>query len=87
MAEEYNPRLQATILAVVDNQIRARNPPETKQTLDRLMREGHSRPDARKLIGQAVVVEVFCAMKYKEEFNLARYLRNLSNLPTEPSER
>jgi len=34
---DTNPHLKAAILQVVDNQILANDPPETKQTLDRLI--------------------------------------------------
>jgi len=37
-----NPRLRAAFLEVVDNHLRDNNPPETKETLERLMAEGYS---------------------------------------------
>ena len=37
-----NPHLKAAILEVVDNQIRDNDPPETKKTFNRLMKEGNS---------------------------------------------
>jgi len=39
------------VLEVVENQIRELNPPATKETLDRLIREGHEDDEARSLIG------------------------------------
>ena len=39
----YNPVLQALIYEVVDNQLRDGTPPETRQTLERLIAEGHTR--------------------------------------------
>ena len=35
-----NPRLKALIIEVVDNQLRANDPPETRSTLERLIEEG-----------------------------------------------
>jgi len=35
--QAYNPQLKATILEVVSNQLRANDPPETRETLDRLV--------------------------------------------------
>ena len=84
--ENYNPRLKATILEVVENQLRDGDPPETRETLDRLMREGHSEADARLLLGQAVTVEVYCIWKEKKPFNRERFVRNLRNLPAQPQE-
>ena len=40
-----NPRLKASFLEVVENQLKANDPPETKQTLDRLVAQGISRDD------------------------------------------
>jgi hypothetical protein len=84
--EKYNPYLQAAIFEVVDNQMTAGEPPETKETFDRLLGEGYSEEDARKLIGQAICVEIYCIGKHKETFNRDRYLRNLRELPKEPVE-
>jgi hypothetical protein len=84
--KEYNPYLQAAIFEVVDNQIAAGDPPETKETFKRLLGEGFSKEDTKKLIGQAVCVEIYCIGKNREEFKRERYIRNLRNLPKEPEE-
>ena len=84
--KKYNPYLQAAIFEVVDNQMAAGEPPETKETFERLLGEGFSKEDAKKLIGQAVCVEIYCIGKNKEEFKIDRYRRNLQNLPREPEE-
>ena len=84
--EKYNPYLQAAIFEVVDNQMAAGDPPETKETFERLLGEGFSEEDAKKLIGQAVCTEIYRIGKYKEVFNRQRYLKNLRNLPRKPEE-
>jgi hypothetical protein len=84
--EEASPYLKAAFMEVVDNQIASNDPPETRETLKRLMSEGISEEDARIHIGQAVCIEVWHIMKNKGEFNLERYVRNLKNLPEEPKE-
>ncbi len=84
--EEDGQRLKATILEVVENQLRDGDPPETRETLDRLMREGHSEADARLLLGQVVTVEVYCMWKERKPFNRERFVRNLKGLPAEPQE-
>ena len=76
-----NPRLKAAILQVVDNQSKANEPPETKQTLDRLLSEGHSKEDARKLLACVVSFEIFDILKKQEEFNLQRFVGALHALP------
>jgi hypothetical protein len=84
--EEGNPRLRATFLQIVDNQLRANDPPETRQTLERLMAQGISREDAKIYIAQAVCVEVFNVMKQNQPSDHVRYVRNLQRLPEEPRE-
>ena len=66
--------------------MRDSDPPEARQTFERLMGEGISRDNAKIYIGQAVSVEMWDAFKNQKKFNLERYLRNLENLPDEPSE-
>jgi len=81
-----NPRLTAAFLVVVDNQLRDNNPPETKETLERLMAEGYSAENAKDLIAQAVAVEAYVVMKTQATFNRERFVRNLMALPQEPKE-
>jgi len=75
-----NLRLQKAILEVVENQIRENNPPETRQTLNRLLKNGYSKSDAMKLIGSVVVVEIYEILKNKEPFNEERYVKALREL-------
>jgi hypothetical protein len=84
--DETNPYLADAFMEVVDNQIASNDPPETRQTLDRLMSEGISEEDAKMYIGQAICVEAWDIMKNRREFNLERFVRNLKNLPKEPTE-
>ncbi len=75
-----NLRLKKAILEVVENQIRENNPPETKKTLDRLLKAGYSKDDAMKLIGRAVAVEIYKVLKNKEPFNEEKYVKALREL-------
>lgn len=68
-------------LEVVNTQIRDNNPPETKQTLDRLISEGFSEKEAKQLIAVVAVSEIYTIQKNKEEFDLARYIAALNRLP------
>jgi len=81
-----NPHLKEAILEVVDNQLKANDPPETRQTYDRLINEGHSETNAKELIGCVVTSEIFDILKRKEPFNLARFISALNNLPKIPEE-
>jgi hypothetical protein len=81
---KYNPRLKSAILQVVENQINSNDPPETKQTFNRLVSEGFSNKDAKELIGTVVVAEVFDVMKEGKPFNIERYVNALNKLPETP---
>ena len=84
--KDHNPHLQAAFLETVENQLADNDPPETKETLDRLMGEGISEDDAKLYIAQAVCVEIFEIMTEQKEFNQERYLKNLKRLPKEPKQ-
>lgn len=79
-----NPRIKALILEVVANQMRENDPPETKQTYERLIREGHADEEVRRLIGCVIAIEVFDILKKKEVFNLDRFVLALDKLPELP---
>ena len=84
MATEESNRVRQTILDAVDNQIRKNDPPETKDTLDRLLQSGQSREDVLRLIAGVLAGEMFEAMKSKSHFDSARYAANLARLPNLP---
>ena len=81
---ETNKILHRQIMNIIDNQIRDEDPPETKQTLERLVEAGHSKTDAKKYIGQCIAVELFNVMNKQQPFDEKRYIKNLMNLPKEP---
>lgn len=79
-----NPRIKALIIEVVENQVRDNDPPETKQTYDRLIMAGYSEEEAKRLIGSVVAIEVFGVLRKKEVFNLRRFVQALERLPDLP---
>jgi hypothetical protein len=83
-SSETNPELGRAVLEVVENQIRDNDPPETRQTVDRLLAEGYTADEARRLISTAVTVEIFHIMRDHEAFNRKRFVWNLAHLPQEP---
>lgn len=82
--EEHNPRLKKAILQVVSNQLRMNKPPETKQTLNRLISEGYSRQNARELIGAVVSAHIYEMLKEQHEFDNTKYIEDLKRLPKLP---
>jgi hypothetical protein len=84
MPEKFNPRLRAAFLEAVENQLRDNEPPETRQTYERLLREGHSEAEAEDLIGAAIAAETYYILKKDETFNHDRFVTTLNNLPKLP---
>lgn len=79
-------RLNKAIREVVDNQLRGLDPPETKETFNRLVEEGYSSEQARTLIGFVVSSEVFDILKNMEPYNHERFVEALRRLPELPLE-
>ncbi len=81
MSTDFNPHLRAAILEAVENQITNDNPPETRQTYERLLREGRSEHDAKVLIANVVAVEIFEVVNSREPYNHQRFVQALGRLP------
>jgi len=81
-----DPQLQAAIMKVVENQLRSNDPPQTRQTFERLISAGHTEEEAKQLIGSVVSAEIFDVLKKQEPFNLDRFVKALDRLPAMPWE-
>jgi len=77
-------RVREGIMEAVNEQLSKNDPPEVKQTLDRLISEGWSKTDAKSLIAQCLIVEIFDIGKHGKPYDPERYVKNLNNLPEEP---
>lgn len=76
----FNPHLKAAILEVVENQLRDGDPPETRQTLQRLLAAGYSRKQATEMIGSAVVEEIWAVLHDNKPFDRERFVGLLEKL-------
>ncbi len=76
----YNPFLHDAIHEIVENQIRAEEPKETKETLDRLIGLGYTRHEAIHKIGTIVVEDIYNVLKKKQEFNEKIFIKKLHAL-------
>ncbi|AUS06604.1 hypothetical protein [Pseudotamlana carrageenivorans] len=83
---ETNEKLREQIFDIIKNQLKDNTPPETKETFDRLIKEGFDDFQSRQMIGQCLAVEIFEVMKYGKPYNNKRYVKNLLALPKEPFE-
>lgn len=72
------------ISEMVDKQIQNNNPPEVRQTMDRLTKEGHTLEEARRLISAVDVVEIFHMHCEHKTFDPKRFAWNLARLPKMP---
>jgi len=81
-----NEILREQVLKIVDNQLKGNDPPEAKQTFERLTGLGYDADDARIYIAQCVAIETYHILKDGEPFNKERYIKNLNKLPEEPFE-
>lgn len=78
------PSLTKVITQVIGNQIREENPPETKETYDRLRREGHSAEEAYRLLGCVLIAEIYEVEREKRVFDRELYVERLKALPRLP---
>ncbi len=86
MSQTYNPRLRRALMDVVENQLRAGEPPETSETLARLVAQGRSRDEAMELLASVVCSEIFDVLKTNQPYDEARFVEGLRALPRLPWE-
>jgi hypothetical protein len=79
-------RLNAAVMEIVANQLRAGDPPQTRQTYDRLKAGGLPDEEVRRLIGCVVVNEIFEILKLGKPYDAARFVAALERLPQMPKE-
>ena len=82
--QETDPLLGKMMIQVVENQIRASDPPETKQTYERLLAEGQSPKEAKRLIACVVSTEIWETLHNQKEFDHERFVAGLERLPKLP---
>ena len=81
-----NLKLKAAFLEIVDNQLRENDPPETRETYDRLLTVGYSDQEARELVGAVISAEIYQMLKQQKPFEEARFTKALRQLPKMPWE-
>lgn len=84
--DEKAKALQTALLEVVDNQLRDKSPEETSKTMERLVAEGYSEIEAKKLIACVVSSEIFDILKVKRVYDHDKYISALRKLPRLPWE-
>jgi len=84
--QQSNPRLKKAILQAVSNQLRINDPPETKETLDRLMAEGYSKQESMEMIGAVLTAHIYDMLKEQRYYDNESYVKDLNRLPKYPWE-
>lgn len=75
-----NLRLKKSILEVVDNQLKANDPPCTKDTYEKLVAAGYSKSEAKEKIGAIVLTEIYDILKKGQAFDEERYKISLEDM-------
>lgn len=81
---QINKRAHAAIVEAVDKQLSTNEPPEVKQTFKRLRTQGIDSMEAKRLIGLALVGELWDVVHDEQEYDHARYVSRLQQLPSTP---
>lgn len=83
-AARHDPVLHATIMQMVKQQLDENDPPETRETFERLMAEGYSPEHVRRLVGYLVALELTQSMLSGIPFDKKRFIESLRRLPEIP---
>lgn len=71
-------------LQKVEKQLASNNPPQVKETLDRLQAMGYPAKNAKMMIAQCVAFEMNRAMELDQRYDQAHYIELLQQLPEPP---
>ena len=81
MKADKNPAIREALLQVVENQLKSLDPPETKETYDRLLSEGYSEDETRSFLAAAILYEMNTILRKREPFDRQRFAARLHGLP------
>jgi len=83
-AARHDPVLHAALMEMVNRQITENDPPETRETFERLLAEGCSPEHARRMIGLLIAREMTRGMLHRTPFDEKSFIENLHRLPEIP---
>ncbi len=86
MDEPAPTAVREALREILENQIRDRTPPETKETFDRLLASGYSHDETIKMLGFVLLCEIQDMASEQQVFNNERFVAALSKLPEMPLE-
>ena len=83
-AAHHDPMLHAALMEMVNRQIAESDPPETRETFERLLAEGYSPEHARRMIGLVLALEMTRGMISRSPFDEKSFVEGLRRLPEVP---
>ncbi len=87
MSDHNSTAVREAVFEVLENQMRDGTPPETRQTFDRLIAEGHSRDETMDLLASVLLFEMDQMVRAGEVFNQTRFAAALNGLPDLPPDK
>lgn len=86
MDDKSNFNLDEALIHIIRNQIKNYDPPETKQTYNRLIKEGLPEDEILREIVYVLTAELNNTLFEEGEvpFNKERYIKRLKDLPMKP---
>ena len=72
---------EEAVFEEINNQIESNDPPETKKTYERLMKEIQNHDEVMEYLGVVKRSEILDILKSKKPFNRKRYVERLNRLP------
>ncbi len=83
-AARHDPVLHAALMEMVNLQIVERDPPETRETFERLVAAGYSPEYVRRMIGLLIAREMTHGMLQGRPFDEKSFIEHLRRLPEIP---
>lgn len=72
--------LKKEVLEIVDNQLKADDPPAVREALDALLDEGYSESEAKEKIGAVVLAEIYDSLKENQPYDEIQYAQALDDM-------
>jgi hypothetical protein len=82
--EQMNRRANKAIIRAIKNRIHQNEPPETRETFDRLLSEGHAKDEAYRLLDCVLMVEICDMMEQERVFDETLYVKRVQDLSKLP---
>jgi hypothetical protein len=83
-AASHDPILHAALMEMVDRRIAESDPPETRETFERLVAGGYSPEHVRRMIGLLIAREMTLGLLHRTAFDEKSFIESLRRLPEIP---